>query len=109
MARVPRMGYRWGVRNRRILVGARMSQAIVDPNELRRFAHQLERFAGELENQMLLLRGQLNSLSQSWRDQEQQKFADEFEQTLAATNRFLEAARQHVPFLLRKAERVEDY
>ncbi|HEX3724710.1 MAG TPA: WXG100 family type VII secretion target [Pirellulales bacterium] len=86
-----------------------MSQAIVDPNELRRFAHNLERFSSELQNQMLMLRGQLNGLGQSWRDQEHQKFAEEFEQTLMATNRFLEAAREHVPFLLRKADRVEDY
>ena len=86
-----------------------MSQAIVDPNELRRFAHQLERFSSELESQMLMLRGQLNALGQSWRDQENEKFMQEFDETLAATNRFLEATRQHVPFLLRKAERVEEY
>ena len=29
-----------------------MSQAIVDPQELRRFARQLERFTTELESQM---------------------------------------------------------
>ncbi len=86
-----------------------MSQAIVDPNELRRFAHQLDRFSNELQNQMLVLRGQLNGLGQSWRDQEHEKFSQEFDQTLIATNRFLEATRQHVPFLLRKAERVEEY
>jgi uncharacterized protein YukE len=86
-----------------------MSQAIVDPNELRRFAHNLERFSSELQNQMLLLRGQLNGLSRTWRDQEHEKFSREFEETLLATNRFLEAARMHIPFLLRKAERVEDY
>jgi WXG100 family type VII secretion target len=86
-----------------------MSQAVVDPSELRRFAQNLDRFSNELESQMLTIRGQLNNLSQSWRDQEQEKFTAEFEQTLLATNRFLEAARQHVPFLMRKAERVEDY
>lgn len=86
-----------------------MSQAIVDPSELRRFAHNLERFSSELQGQMLMLRGQLNGLGQSWRDQEHEKFTQEFEQTLAATNRFLEATREHVPFLLRKAERAEEY
>ncbi len=86
-----------------------MSQAIVDPNELRRFAHNLERFASELQSQMLLLRGQLNGLGRSWRDQEHEKFSREFEETLLVTNRFLESAREHIPFLLRKAERVEDY
>ncbi len=86
-----------------------MSQAIVDPNELRKFARNLDRFSNELQNQMLTLRSQLNGLGQSWRDQEHEKFTQEFEQTLVATNRFLEATQQHIPFLMRKAERVEDY
>jgi hypothetical protein len=33
----------------------------------------------------------------------------EFEQTMQVVGRFLEASSQHVPFLLRKAERVEEY
>ncbi|REK11191.1 MAG: hypothetical protein DWQ37_14765 [Planctomycetota bacterium] len=86
-----------------------MSQAIVDPEELRRFARQLERFSNELQNQMLVLRGQMTSLGQSWRDQEHEKFLQDFEQTLIATNRFVESTREHIPFLLRKAERAEDY
>ena len=30
-------------------------------------------------------------------------------QTLVVIGRFIEAANQHIPFLLRKAERVEEY
>lgn len=86
-----------------------MSQAIVDPHELRRFAHNLKQFASEMQNQMSTLRGQMVSLSQTWRDQEHEKFATEFEQTLLVVNRFLENAGQHIPFLLRKAERIEEY
>ena len=86
-----------------------MSQAIVDPSELRRFAHNLMTFTGDLENRMAVLQGQLNALSQSWRDQEQEKFVNEFEQTMRVVGRFAEAAGLHVPFLLRKAERVEEY
>lgn len=86
-----------------------MSQAIVDPGELRRFAHNLKQFATELENQATTLRGQLASLSQSWRDQEHEKFVQEFDETMAVVGRFLESSNQHVPFLLRKAERVEEY
>ena len=86
-----------------------MAQAIVDPNELRRFARNLERFSSELQNQMLMLKGQLHNLSESWRDQEHEKFVQEFEQTLTATHRFLEATQTHVPFLLRKADKVDDY
>ena len=86
-----------------------MAQAVVDPAELRRFAHNLKHFSSELQNQMSLLRSQMGSLGQSWRDQEHEKFATEFEQTLLVVNRFIEASSQHIPFLLRKAERIEEY
>jgi WXG100 family type VII secretion target len=86
-----------------------MSQAIVDPAELRRFAHNLKTFSTELQNQMGLLRSQLMTLGQTWRDQEHEKFSAEFDQTTVAIGRFVEAASQHVPFLLRKAERIEEY
>ena len=86
-----------------------MSKAVVDPNELRRFANDLKRFNESLGNQMSVLHGRLVGLGQSWRDQEHNKFAEEFEQTMKVLNRFVEAANKHIPFLLRKAERVEEY
>ncbi|MCI0423713.1 MAG: WXG100 family type VII secretion target [Acidobacteria bacterium] len=86
-----------------------MPQAIVDPGELRRFAHNLRQFANELHNRMLVLHGQLAGLGDTWRDQEHEKFADEFEQTLQVLARFMETTNKHIPFLLRKAERVEEY
>jgi len=86
-----------------------MSKVVVDPAELRRFAHNLKRFSAELEIQMSALRGQLASLGQTWRDQEHDKFTAEFEETTRAVGHFLEATADHIPFLLRKADRVEDY
>ncbi len=86
-----------------------MSQAIVDPSELRRFALNLKQFNTELQNQMAVLQGQMLNLGTTWRDQEHQKFADEFEQTMQVIRRFVEAAEHHIPFLLRKADRVEEY
>jgi uncharacterized protein YukE len=86
-----------------------MGQAIVNPEELRRFAAQLRQFNNELMNQMTVLHGQLIGLGQSWRDREHDKFVEEFEQTMQVVARFIDATNQHVPFLLRKAERVEEY
>ncbi|RIK84453.1 MAG: hypothetical protein DCC67_04920 [Planctomycetota bacterium] len=86
-----------------------MSQAIVDPHELRRFAHQLKLFNAELEDRMTTLAGQMHSLSTTWRDGEQKKFAEEFEQHLKLIRRSIEATNQYAPFLLRKAERIEEY
>ena len=86
-----------------------MPQAIVDPGELRRFAVNLKQFNNELLNQMTVLHGQLMGLGQTWRDREHDKFVEEFEQTLQVVKRFVEATNQHVPFLMRKAERIEEY
>jgi uncharacterized protein YukE len=86
-----------------------MPQAIVDPAELRRFAHNLKQFNNELSNQLLVLHGQLNGLADTWRDHEHEKFSQEFDQTALVLKRFMEAANEHLPFLLRKAERIEAY
>ncbi len=86
-----------------------MAQAIVDPDELRRFAHNLDRFNRELQNQMLVLRGQLKNLSQTWRDQEHDKFIQQFDETMVVMNRFTEISQEQIPMLLRKAERAEEY
>lgn len=86
-----------------------MTQAIVDPAELRRFAQNLKKFNGELEERMTALMGQLHSLGATWRDQEHKKFAEDFEQHMKAIARYVELTNEHVPFLVRKAERIEEY
>ncbi len=86
-----------------------MSQAIVDPAELRRFAANLKRFNADLQTNLAGLHGQLVGLSDTWRDQEHDKFRAEFESTAGVLERFVEAANLHIPFLLRKAERIEEY
>jgi uncharacterized protein YukE len=86
-----------------------MSQAIVDPQDLRRFAYQLKKFVDEVQGQMQTVRSQFQSLGSTWRDQENQKFAEQFEETMLVLGRFVAASEQQVPFLLRKAERIEDY
>src|SRR5262249_14384825 len=84
-------------------------QAIVNPEELRRFAGQLKRFNNEMLTELTTLHGQLSGLGQTWRDREHDKFVEEFEQTLQVVKRFVDATNQHIPFLLRKAERIEEY
>jgi WXG100 family type VII secretion target len=86
-----------------------MPQAHVDPAELRRFAQSLKAFNAQLQGQIQALHGQVTGLQQSWRDREHDKFVEEFQQTMQVVARFLEASEQHVPFLLRKADRAEEY
>lgn len=86
-----------------------MSKAHVDPGELRRFAQDLNRFNNELQSLVGNVHGKLRNLEASWRDQEQKKFSEAFEQTARALSLFLEASHQHVQFLSKKANLIEDY
>lgn len=86
-----------------------MGKAIVDPEELRQFARDLKRFNADLQSRMTAMQAKLSSLGQTWRDQEHQKFANEFQDTMKTLQRFTEASDHHIPFLLRKADRVDDY
>ncbi len=86
-----------------------MPQAIVDPAELRRFAQLLKKFNDDLSERMSAIANQLGELTNTWRDQEQIRFRTEFEQHMKMIARFLEANNQHIPYLLRKADRIEEY
>ena len=86
-----------------------MAKAVVDPAELRQFANDLRRFNQDLDNHMRILQTRMQTLAQSWRDQEQTKFTAEFEEALRSLGRFREASELPAPFLLRKAERIEEY
>lgn len=86
-----------------------MPQAVVDPEELREFARNLKKFNNDLRERATSLNNQLTSLAASWRDQEHHKFAQQYQDGMRMIARFLEANDQHVPYLLRKAEHIEQY
>lgn len=79
------------------------------PEELRRFASNLKQFDAELQGSTARLQAQYHRLGDTWRDQEHVRFAQEFEQTMRVLQRFIQIAEKHIPFLLRKAEKLEEY
>lgn len=86
-----------------------MAKAQVDPAELRRFAQDLVRFNNDLQQLMGGLNARMRGLEQTWRDQEQRKFSEAFDQTMRAMGAFMEASQQHASFLGKKASIIEDY
>lgn len=86
-----------------------MARAIVDPEELRRFAMELERANTEIQNQLTALQARYQRLGETWQDQEQEKFAETFQQTVRMLGRFVQVSNEHIPYLMRKADRAEDY
>jgi uncharacterized protein YukE len=89
--------------------GIIMAQAIMDPEKVRRFADELQRFNTDLENRLTLLHARFAALGDTWGDQEHAKFADEFKTALKALKKFVELSKEHTPYLLRKAQRIEEY
>ncbi len=86
-----------------------MSQAIIDPAEVRRFAEELRRFNTDFAERTTQLQARFAALGDSWQDQEHAKFAEEFKQTMKVLKKFVEVSNQHAPFLLRKAAKIEEY
>jgi len=81
----------------------------MDPGEVRRFAEELKRFNLDLQNRITSLQARFAALGDSWQDQEHTKFSEEFIQTMKALKKFIEVSNHHTPYLLRKAQRIDDY
>lgn len=86
-----------------------MAQAIVDPEQLRQFAAMLKRYSQQVRESTSALQQAQARLGESWRDQEHHKFAEEFEEQFKLVHKLLEASDRHVPYLLKKAEIIEQY
>ena len=86
-----------------------MGQAVMDPEKVRRFAEELHRFSNELQSRMSSLQARFAALGDTWQDKEHAKLAEEFKQTMKAMRKFIEVSNQHTPYLLRKAQRIEEY
>ena len=82
---------------------------MIDPAEVRRFAEELRRFSTEVSERTTQLQARFGALGDSWQDQEHAKFAEEFKQTMKVLKKFVEVSNQHGPFLLRKAQKIEEY
>ena len=81
----------------------------MDPEEVRRFAKELKRFNDDVQVRASALQARFTALGSTWQDQEAEKFADEFLSTMKVLKKFVEVAEQHTPYLLRKAQRIEQY
>ena len=81
----------------------------MDPEQVRRFAEELQRFNRDIQHRLGSLQARFSALGETWQDQEHSKFADEFKDTVKTLKRFIESSDKHVPFLLRKVQRIEEY
>jgi len=81
----------------------------MDPEEVRRFASELKRFNDDVQMKAASLQARFAALGTTWQDQDHEKFAEEFITTMKVLRKFMEISEKHTPYLLRKAERIEQY
>lgn len=81
----------------------------MDPEQVRRFAEELQRFNTDLQNRMSSLTARFSALGDTWQDQENLKFAEEFKDTMKVLRKFVEASGRQAPYLMRKAQKIEEY
>ena len=81
----------------------------MDPEEVRRFASELKRFNDDIQTKASSLQARFAALGTTWQDQDHEKFAEEFITTMKVLRKFMEVSDKHTPYLLRKAERIEQY
>ena len=81
----------------------------MDPEQVRRFADELKRFNTDLQDKLASLQARFAALGDTWSDQEHAKFGEEFKQIVKALKKFIEISNQQTPYLLRKAQRIEEY
>jgi uncharacterized protein YukE len=86
-----------------------MAQAIVNPDEVLKFAKKLSRLSKETAGQTSVVHAAFHSLGSTWRDQEYQKFVPEFEAAIRAIKRFTEVAERYHDYLSRKARKAQEY
>lgn len=84
-------------------------QAIVSPEALERFASSVRSFNNQLRESMTRLQGQFQALGDTWRDQEHARFVAEFDQTMQVLQQFIKTADDQIPFLMRKAQKANEY
>lgn len=86
-----------------------MPQAIVDPEQLRHFAAMLQRYSQTIRESTSALASAQARLNESWRDQEQRRFSEEFDEQVKLVQRLLDISEKHVPYLVKKAEIIDQY
>lgn len=89
--------------------GVFMIQAIVTPEELRKYSSRLKQFNNSLNQMTTGLKGELEQLGETWRDREYDKFKQQFDETIRVISKFMEVSDEYAGFLIRKAEAAEDY
>lgn len=80
-----------------------------NPDEMRQFAYHLNKLAMEFRGLRDSTRSKMNHLNQSWRDNENAQFVQQFEQDVKPLEKLIDTAEKYSAFLKKKASKLDDF
>lgn len=80
-----------------------------NPDEMRQFAYHLNKLAMDFRGLKDATRAKMNHLCQSWRDNENAQFAQQFEQEIKPLEKLIQTAEEYSNFLKKKAATLDVY
>lgn len=86
-----------------------MSNIRVNPEELRRFAGELARYAENLLNETSQIDSAFAQLSETWQDSQRSRFDEDFNELKNMIRKFSETTKEHEAHLNALAQRGDDY
>lgn len=86
-----------------------MAQAIVDPEELERFALSLNQFIDSLNAAVGNLNGAFASLGDTWQDQKRAQFEEDYNVMIQQLHQFNVNAEEQALYLIQRASHLRGY
>ena len=86
-----------------------MAKLEATPEEIRNFRGSLLGYNERLKDKTISLRANFDELSQTWQDNQQQKFATEFEALEKLIQSFLMSSDEFVLYLEKKSIKIDTY
>ena len=86
-----------------------MPRAIINPDELHRFAADLGIMVGMLRDRRNTVNAEFKALREAWQDKKYEQFERSFSEMIARFNRFTDESEHYAKYLHAKARKAEEY
>ncbi len=86
-----------------------MGAAIGDPDEIRNFANALENYINNIDEETGRIESQFRQLGESWKDEQHQRFENDFNELRTQIAAFKEKTSEYPPHLFAMAADLEQY
>jgi hypothetical protein len=80
-----------------------------NPEEVKKFVRHLKDFIENMKQNISKIDPQFNHLGDYWKDNKHASFTQKYQSNTIMIKRFLKATEDYIPFLIKDAEKLQDY